>query len=294
MSEKRFDGVYISPITPFTAEGALDESVLGGLIEFFLDKGADGIYALATAGRGPLMTVEERMLAAEIIMEKCYGRGKVMIHTGAISLKDTVVLTKHACSVGADAIAVLPPLYVHVDRLSIEQHYEKVAENASIPVFVYNNPWAQGTSLTAETLLDLHEKGYVTGVADSSNDMNTLYRLLEHSATFTVLIAGTALTLPGLILGCPGVVTAIGNVIPESYVAMYRAVKAKRYQDAVTIQKEIFKISLPLRLPPLRGLHEGLSMRGIPAGMTRSPLREPTAEESVAIRSVLKDYKPPK
>lgn len=294
MAESQFEGVFISPITPFTYEGALDEAALGEIIEFFIKQGVDGIFALATAGQAPVMNVKERKTAAEQIIGRTRGRVKLMIQTGAFTTRDTITLTKHACSIGADAIALLPPLYIHLDGAAIEQYYQLIAKSSSLPVYVYNNPWAQGTALTPELLLDLHKKGYIVGVADSSNDINYLYHLLECSDTFTVIIAGAALSLPGLILGCPAVVTAIGNVIPESYVAMYKAAKEKRFADAAQIQKDIFRISESLRRPPFSALYEGLSARGVNAGHIRSPLRLPNVGETRAIHEALKDYQPPK
>ena len=290
MSVKDWEGVFISPITPYKSDGTLDKSALSGLIEFFINSGIQGILSLATAGRGPLMSVSERQTIAEQILKQSKGRVKVFVQTGALTTKETVQLTKHACANGADAVAVLPPIYIHLDPLAIELYYDTVANASSVPVFVYNNPWAQGSPISVEMLVNLYKKGIINGVVESSSQMSFIYGLLEHKDLITI-IAGADFSLPGLLLGCPGVTTAIGNVNPEAYVEMYKACKENRIQDAVIIQKEISKLGIALRKPPFGALHQALAERGINSGYTRPPLRMPNEEEAKAIRKAMSDYK---
>lgn len=288
-----FKGTYISPITPYKSDGTLDEDALAEVIEFLIKAHIDGIYALATAGQGPLLTMEERKRAAEVIVRQNKRRVQIIIHTGAVSTREAVALTEHACSIGADAVASLPPIYVRVDSSSIEQHYRAIKEASSVPVLVYNNPLAQGSALSPDILLDLNAKGLISGVVDSSKNLDFIYRLLEHADQLAVIIASAPFSLPGLLLGCPAVVSAVGNVIPESFVALYKAVQENRLSDAIAIQREILRISLPLRHPQLSGFYEGLAARGVKAGYPRLPLRLPTKDEAKAIHEALKDYKPP-
>lgn len=291
MSNQKFQGVIISPLTPFTKEGVLDEAALENLIEFLIGKGVHGIFALGTAGQGPLISIEERKRVAEVIIKKCSKRIPVMVQAGALTTRETVILAEHACSIGADAVASLPPLYVRLDLGSFEQHYREISSAVSpVPVFVYNNPWAQGRALTPEELLFLNEKKLINGVVDSSRDLGSVYKLIRYKDRLTTIIADTKLSMPGVLFGCPGLASAIGNVIPELFVEMFNAVKEKNIQRAIELELEVFRISESLRTPEIGGLHEALTARGIPCGIPRLPVRIPTDKEKEIIRGAMKDF----
>jgi dihydrodipicolinate synthase/N-acetylneuraminate lyase len=291
MSEQKFKGVIISPLTPFTKEGKLDEAVLENLIEFYISKGVGGILALATAGQGPLISVEERKRIAEIILKKCRNRLPVMVQAGALTTRETIELAEHACSLGADAIASLPPLYARLDFAAYEQHYQAISSAISpVPLFVYNNPWAQGRALTPEELVYLNEKNYIKGVVDSSRDLGSVYKLLSYKDKLTCIIADTKLSMPGILFGCPALATAIGNAIPELFVEMFNAVKENNISKAVELELKVFKISESLRTPEIGALHEALAARGLPCGIPRLPVRMPSEKEKEIIRNAMKVY----
>jgi 4-hydroxy-tetrahydrodipicolinate synthase/2-dehydro-3-deoxy-phosphogluconate/2-dehydro-3-deoxy-6-phosphogalactonate aldolase len=175
---------------------------------------------------------------------------------------------------------------------SFEEHYRALSSAVSpIPVFVYNNPWAQGRALTPEELNYLNEKKLINGVVDSSRDLGSVYKLLKYKDRLTCIIADTKLSMPGILFGCPALASAIGNVIPELFVEMYNAVQEKNISKAIELELEVFRISEPLRTPEIGALHEALAARGLPCGITRLPVRTPSDKEKEIIHSVVKDYK---
>lgn len=289
MLEQKFHGVIISPLTPFTENGQVDLDKLQNMIEFQIGTGIGGFLVLATAGQGPLLSVEERKQIAEVIVKTNNGRLPVMVQVGTLSTADTVALAKHACSLGVDAIASLPPLYSRLDMIAIEQHLNAVAKAiGDLPLFLYNNPWAQGRALTTQEILDLNEKGILKGVVDSSRDLGSVYEFMNYQDKLTCIIADTKLSMPGLLFGCPALGSAIGNAIPELFVAMYKAVKAGDIVKAKDIEMEVFRISKVLRNPETGAIHEALKARGIDAGIPRMPIRVPTEKEKEAIHAVMK------
>lgn len=289
MLEQKFHGVIISPLTPFTEDGKVDVAKLENMIEYQIGTGIGGFLVLATAGQGPLLTVEERKHIAEVIVKTNNGRLPVMIQAGTLSTENTVELAKHACSLGVDAVASLPPLYSRLDILAIEQHFSAVAkEIGDLPLFVYNNPWAQGRALTTQEIMDFTDKGIIKGVVDSSRDLGSIYEFMNYQDKLTCIIADTKLSMPGLLFGCPALGSAIGNAIPELFVAMYNAVKAGDIEKAKSIELEVFRISKVLRNPETGAIHEALTARGIDVGIPKKPIRVPTDKEKEAIRAVIK------
>ena len=291
MYAKDFKGVIISPITTFDENGVFDEKRQKSFIQFLISKGIHGIFALGTAGQGPLISTNERKLITETILESAGNKIPVIVQCGAYNTKETVELVKHAKSSGAQAIASLPPFYARLDYEAFEIHFAQIHDAAGgLPVFVYNNPWAQGRALNVDELLMLNNKGYINGVADSSRDIGSVYKMLPHKETLTCIIADTKLSMMSRAFGCNGMISAIGNAIPELFVAMNNAIESKDFEKAMELQLRIFKLSESLRSPEIGAFHYALKSRGIDGGSPRSPVRQVNEKERMEIDKVMKNF----
>jgi len=291
MKKKEIRGVIISPLTPFTEDGRVDDAALKNLIEFHISKNVHGFLALATAGEGPLLSVAERQHIAEIIFQTNADRLPIIVQCGTLSTKETVELAKHAVGLGADAVATLPPLYSRLDFAAFEMHFKAVADAVHpIPLYIYNNPWAQGRALTVEELVELNEKGIVQGVIDSSRDLGSVYKLMRYKDRITTIIADTKLSMPGLLFGCPALGSAIGNAIPELFVDMYNAVQNGDMKTAVEKELQVFSISEKMRSPECGAIHEALNARGVNCGIPRRPIRIANEDEKKNILDAIKAF----
>ncbi|MFY9579727.1 MAG: dihydrodipicolinate synthase family protein, partial [Gaiellaceae bacterium] len=86
-------GALAAAVTPLRDGGeALDEDAFAPYADFLAAGGLDGLLALGTTGEGFLLSVEQRMRAAELFVEACRGRLAVAVHAGAQSTWDTVEL----------------------------------------------------------------------------------------------------------------------------------------------------------------------------------------------------------
>ena len=102
MDVKKFSGVYPAVITPFDADGEVDVAKLENYINYLSDK-VDGLFVGGSYGSGPIMTVAQRKVLAEVTVKTCAGRIPVIMHIGTTNLTDTIELAQHAETVGADA-----------------------------------------------------------------------------------------------------------------------------------------------------------------------------------------------
>ena len=78
MDVKKFSGVYPAVITPFDAEGEVDVAKLENYINYLSDK-VDGLFVGGSYGSGPIMTVAQRKLLAEVTIKTCAGRIPVIM-----------------------------------------------------------------------------------------------------------------------------------------------------------------------------------------------------------------------
>ncbi len=79
---RSFNGVWPALVTPFTAENTVNVTVLRELVEYLIDKRVDGFYVCGTTGEGIYMSVEERKLVAETVLEQVSGRVPAIVHVG--------------------------------------------------------------------------------------------------------------------------------------------------------------------------------------------------------------------
>ena len=132
-------GVICPTVTPLKPNGDINPDMIRPLVDFLIDRGVAGIYPLGSTGEGPLFTTEERKAVAAATVEAVSGRLPVIVHTGAMTTGETIDLTRHAQSIGADAASVITPWYFLHGEEALEAHYRAVLEAvAGFPVWLYN------------------------------------------------------------------------------------------------------------------------------------------------------------
>src|ERR1700721_1324255 len=98
-------GTLAAAVTPLVgAGGTIDEDGIAAVVEFYVQAGLDGILALGTTGEGILFSLDERRDAADAFIGAAHHRLSVIVHCGAQTTHDTVLLAEHAASVGAAGV----------------------------------------------------------------------------------------------------------------------------------------------------------------------------------------------
>src|SRR6266516_7978975 len=250
--------------TPLKDEArALDEDAFAPLLEFLAAGGMDGILALGTTGEGFLLSVEERMRAAALFQN---GYLAVIVHAGAQTTADTVVLAEHAASIGSAGVAVIAPPYFRLDESALLAHFEAAAcACAPTPFYIYEFARASGYAVPPALIQRLRERApNLAGmkVSDSPWEAFAPY-LLEGLEVF---VGPEALIAQGLAHGAAGAVSALASALPEKVVA----VDPRLAEIRQSIE----------RFPRHAALKRIAGRRGVPIREdVRSPLRGLTADE---------------
>ncbi|MFM7320692.1 MAG: dihydrodipicolinate synthase family protein, partial [Armatimonadota bacterium] len=149
-------GLVAAPHTPFTADGALDVSVVPAQMEHLVSDGVAGAFVCGSTGEGPSMTVAERMALAEAWMRHRPRGFPVMVHVGTASLPDSVALARHAEAIGADAVATLPPFYFKPSGIeALLAWCRPVADAAGkLPFLYYHLPALSGVDVSMTATAD--------------------------------------------------------------------------------------------------------------------------------------------
>ncbi|MFE2216108.1 dihydrodipicolinate synthase family protein, partial [Streptomyces canus] len=104
----KFQGVLFFPVTPFAADGSLDEERLAQHIDSGVAAGAGGVFVACGTGEFHALTPDEIERATRVAVETTAGRVPVLAAAGG----PTPVARDQAARVaraGADGILLLPP-----------------------------------------------------------------------------------------------------------------------------------------------------------------------------------------
>ena len=137
---EEFRGLFPAVITPFTAEGDVNEEAFRRVLEFNIQGGVNGFWVCGGTGESVLLEPDEVTRMAEIAVDQVRGRAKLIIHVGAITTRKATDLAKRVHRTGADAICAVPPFFYRTTRQAIVDHYRTVADAGDLPFFLYNLP----------------------------------------------------------------------------------------------------------------------------------------------------------
>lgn len=291
MSILEVKGIISPLITPFTSEGEIYGDGLRRLLDFQIEKGVHGIWLSGTYGAGPLMTVEQRKRLVEMSVRHVGGKMSVIVHVGSSSPDSVIELARHAEKTGADAIGSVPPFYYPYKENEVFNFFSRLISSVDLPVFAYNNPARTGFDIKPDLLNKLASIG-LAGVKDSSFNLIQFYEYLTtvEKNEFTFIIGTEALLLPAMIAGAKGSVSGLANVLPEVNVEAYKAIKGKKWKEAVDLQLKIIRARRVMHIAStMPACYAVLKMRGIDVGVPKNPISPLTEEESARIRTKLQE-----
>jgi 4-hydroxy-tetrahydrodipicolinate synthase len=286
---KAFGGIIVPVVTPFHRDETLNERGLRRLIQYLIAQGVHGIFTCGSQGEFHTLTLDERKRILEVVVEEVHGQVLVLAHTGAITTRESIELTKHAGGAGADAVSLITPFYIRPTSDEIYQHFMRVAEVATVPVLAYNNPERTGYSMTPSVLQKLAEERALVGMKDSSGDLGLTLAYIEACPKdFYTFVGRDTLIYPALCCGCVGAVAATANVAPDLAVGIYKAMLAGNHTLAREFQGKLSPLRQAFTLGTFPSVIKGaLELIGLPAGPARSPVAPLGEEARVELRRIL-------
>ena len=241
---------------------------------------------MAQPAKRPLLTLEERQAAVEVVVAQTVKRVPVLVQVGAVTTAETLALADHARSCGADGIAALTPYYYALNETDLTDYFCQIANHVpGMCVYLYNIPQRTGNVIPpAVTEAVSRRCPNVVGEKDSSGDLVAVASkvLIDHRP-LELFIGTDALVLPGLAAGVRGAVAGHANLTPEWFVALYDAYQKGDWDAAQTYQNRIHKLTQVTR-GDLSVLKRALSQYGFGTGAVRPPLA--VAEENTVTETI--------
>jgi dihydrodipicolinate synthase/N-acetylneuraminate lyase len=268
-------GIICALTTPFGADQKPDVDAFGDLIERQIAGGINGLFVAGTSGEGPLMNRGERRLVTEAVVEKVAGRVPIVVHCGAADTRTSEHLALHAQSVGADAAAVVAPYFYRFSPEELYGHFRDVAQAApEIPHYIYENPERVGYSLGVEMVGRLtSDISNIVGIKDTGDSLGRLLMYLSVLDPVPEVYTGNnTLVFSALSAGAEGAVSALANVAPRLFVAIYDAFQDGKAEDSLRLQQVAVRLQACFAgLPYVPAVKHVLALTGVEAGASRRP-----------------------
>ncbi len=267
-----FKGSYTVMVTPFKADGSLDEPTLRGFVDWQIEQGTQGLIPLGSTGEFLSQTREERRRVAGIVVEQARKRVPVIVGTAAEWTQEAVALSREAQELGADGVMVVPPYYSSPTPDELFVHYSKIGEALSIPIMVYNNPFTSNVDLKADLVARLSRIDNVRYIKESSGDPHRTTRILDACGDRMTVFAGYH-PWEGFRIGAQGYVSVFANIAPAMSRALYeKTVGSPDLEPGFSIYRKV----LPLMDAISGDLYVGatkaaMALVGRPVGDPRPP-----------------------
>jgi 4-hydroxy-tetrahydrodipicolinate synthase len=222
-SAPTLEGILAAIITPLSPDAStVKVDALRALVERCLDAGITGFVPCGSTGEFPTLTLDERRLVAETVVDAVAGRVPTIVGTGTVSTRDAIALSRHAQSIGAAGVMIVPPYYEPLAWPALLAHYAAVAEQISIPIMYYNNPAATGLELTIEQFAELKRSAGVAWVKDTGGNAVTEAELHRAPEAPTLLHGMDSLGFAALADGVRGFVWGAASFMPSLCVNLHR------------------------------------------------------------------------
>ena len=272
-------------------DGEIDFARLREHVEFQIEAGTNCLCPVGTTGESPTLTHSEHEKVIAEVVQTAAGRIKVMAGTGSNSTAEAISLTKWAAKEGCDAGLIVAPYYNKPTQEGFYQHYKAIAESVDIPLCVYNIPGRTGKNIEPETMARMDEIPNITMVKEAAGSMDQVSQILSIT-NMTVLSGDDSMTLPMLSVGAEGVVSVVGNIVPEVMLELLAAWKSGDIHKATEIHHRLFPLCrdlLGLATNPIP-VKQAMAELGRDSGELRLPMTPLSADQLTQLRATLERF----
>ncbi len=222
-------GVWPVMLTPFTEENQVDDAALKNLVDWYIERGVDGLFAVCQSSEMFFLSLEERVHITESVVRYAAGRVPV-ISSGQVS--DT--LEGQIQEVTAIAAAGPAAVILITNRFAAEDEDDEVwfanlsklldALDPSIPLGFYECPYPYKRVLSPELLARCAATGRFYLMKDTCCDTQQILKKLDaiQGTPLRLYNANTATLLDTLQAGAAGYSGVMANFHPELYVWLCR------------------------------------------------------------------------
>jgi 4-hydroxy-tetrahydrodipicolinate synthase len=276
----RLGSIITAMVTPFDADGRVDEEAAVRLMHHLAEHGSQGLVIAGTTGESATLTDEEQLALIALAVDEVGDQLTIIAGVGSNDTRHAVWLTERATELGPDALLSVNPYYNRPSRRGIVAHFREVDRATHLPILLYNIPQRTGSDMPNELIAELGQFEHVRGVKQANPDN------LAKIDGMMIYAGNDDLLAPVLDLGEPGGVLTGSHLFGEE---MRRMVDEPEHRSEIDAGlRDVYR---DLAVTPLAcSIKAALGMIGVPVGRPRLPYVEPDESEQSVIRALLERH----
>jgi 4-hydroxy-tetrahydrodipicolinate synthase len=295
-------GVIPAVLLPFDNDLAIDEAAFRKhLRDVAASDGISAITINAHSTEVASCTFEEQRKVLDIARDEIGARLPLVNGIWADGSLEAARIARMATAGGAAALLVFPPGSFTLGQSPPMPlaHFSRIAEASDLPIIVFQYPIASGQGYPPDTLLRMCEE--IPNIRAIKDWCGNLQQHEWHVRTLqglprpvNVLSTHSAWLLSSLVLGCNGLLSGSGSVIPDLQSALFRAVRGNDLAEARRINERIYPLARVFYSEPWSDMHNRMKEALVLLGrqkraVVRPPLVKLGDAEIARIRQALLD-----
>ena len=292
---EQFHGVFPYLVSPLDAAGQVRADVLGRLCDDLLEAGVHGLTPLGSTGEFAYLDRAQRTDVARVTIDAAQGRVPVVVGVSSTSTADAVAQARGYQQMGADGILAILEAYFPLKEGQVEAYFRAIADAVDIPVVIYTNPQFQRSDLTLDVIGRLAEHPRIGYIKDASTNTGRLLSIMNRCGDrLKVFSASAHIPAAVMLIGGQGWMAGPACVAPRQSVALYDLCKAGRWDDALALQRRLWRLNEAFAKYNLAAcIKAGLAIQGYAVGDPVAPQAALSSEERKAVEAVLRDIDRP-
>jgi 4-hydroxy-tetrahydrodipicolinate synthase len=292
MTERRpFTGCGTALVTPFTANGRVDDAAVRRLARRQVEAGMHFLVPVGTTGEAPTLSAAEKRHVVELVVDEVKGTVPVLAGAGGYNTAEVIAAAHAAADAGASGILSVSPYYSKPTQEGLFQHYASIASNTNLPIVLYNVPGRTGSNIEPATTEKLAQLPQIVGIKEASGNVFQIADVRRRTPKeFLVLSGDDALTLPVMALGGDGVISVSGNEVPTDMARLVEACERGDYAAARVIHERLLPLlqanfieSNPI---PVKAV---MALAGLLEPVYRLPMVGPSSQTLQTLRRIALD-----
>jgi 4-hydroxy-tetrahydrodipicolinate synthase len=233
-------------VTPFKADGTIDEQALWSLVNWQIESGIDFLVACGSTGEAATLDEEEWLHTVRLVIDAAAGRVPVWAgctHNSTRMLVQMASLLKRVP--GVACILSANPYYNKPTQEGQYQHFLALArEVAPLPVCVYNVPGRTAANLEPETAARLAAAAKnIQAIKEASGKVSQFAELAHIMPRgFKIFSGDDGLALAAIAVGAQGLISVASNEAPAEVTRMIRAALDNNWSEARELERRYSRL----------------------------------------------------
>tara|TARA_B100000963_G_scaffold148771_1_gene129753 strand:+ start:6877 stop:7770 length:894 start_codon:yes stop_codon:yes gene_type:complete len=282
---REIQGHGVAMITPFKRNGTIDFDALPVIVDHLIAGGVDFIVVLGTTAETATLSKEEKISLVDHIIDANSGRLPLVLGLGGNHTWELLEMFEWFDLSAFSALLSVSPYYNKPNQEGLYQHFKIISTHSSLPVILYNVPSRTGVNIAPETVLRLAtDFKNIVAIKEASGDFQQAQTLIKICpSNFLILSGDDEMSLPMILAGAKGVISVIGNAVPEQYSKVIHKGLLRKIDEAYYLHYHLLDL---IRMIYLEGNPAGIKVLMEALDLCENNLRLPlvVASKDLSLR----------